>query len=133
MSTLTTDYGVDVRIGKVVGTASGLRNLMDACVRRLSTATGSLFWNPEYGYDVRQVLNSEISVEILKDLESRIVSQLELDERVSKATCDATFIYPTQKLTIKIFITPFQDKTFTLVISVSKLTIELLNTSLNTV
>lgn len=133
MSTLTTDYGTDIRIGKVVGTASGLRNLMDACVRRLSTATGSLFWNPEYGYDVRQVLNSEISVEILKDLESRIVSQLELDERVSKATCDATFIYPTQKLTIKIFITPFQDKTFTLVISVSKLTIELLNTSLNTV
>ncbi len=133
MSTLTTDYGTDIRIGKVVRTASGLRNLMDACVRRLSTATGSLFWNPEYGYDVRQVLNSEISVEILKDLESRIVSQLELDERVSKATCDATFIYPTQKLTIKIFITPFQDKTFTLVISVSKLTIELLNTSLNTV
>lgn len=133
MSTLTTDFGVDIRIGKVVRTASGLRNLMDACVRRLSTATGSLFWNPEYGYDVRQVLNSEISVEILKDLESRIVSQLELDERVNKATCDATFIYPTQKLTIKIFITPFQDKTFTLVISVSKLTIELLNTSLNTV
>lgn len=132
MSTLTTDYGTDCRIGKVVTKVSGLQNLIEALVRRLSTPTGSLFWNPEYGYDVRQVLNSEISVEILKDLESRIVSQLELDKRVSKATCDATFIYPTQKLTIKIFITPVQDKTFTLVIGVSKLTVELLDSSLNT-
>jgi len=132
MSTLTTDYGKDVRIGKIVGTASGLRNLMDACVRRLSTSTGSLFWNPEYGYDVRAVLNSEISVEILKDLESRVVYQLELDERVDKATCDATFVFPTQKLTLRISITPAQDKTFTLVIGVSKLTVELLDSSLNT-
>ena len=132
MSTLTTDYGTDCRIGKVVTKVSGLQNLMDALVRRLSTPTGSLFWDLEYGYDVRAVLNSEISVEILKDLESRVVHQLELDGRVDKATCDATFIFSTQKLTLRISITPVQDKTFTLVIGVSKLTVELLDSSLNT-
>lgn len=133
MSTSTTDYGKDIRIGKIVGTASGLRNLMDACVRRLSTSTGSVFWNPEYGYDVRQLLNSEVDLNTLSASENIIANQLELDERVDKATCKVIFNQATSKMYIYIKITPVADKTFSLVLSVDKVTVEILDTATNTI
>ena len=133
MSTATTDYGVDVRIGRIVSKKSGLGNLMDACIRRLSTPTGQLFWNPEYGYDVRQLLNSEVSLNILGAAERVIANQLELDERVDKATCQIVFNESTSKMYIYISITPVADKTFTLVLSIDKVTVELLDSAVTTV
>lgn len=133
MSTATTDYGVDCRIGKVVGKKSGLGNLMDACIRRLSTPTGQLFWNTEYGYDVRQLLNSEVSPNILEAAERVIEIQLELDERVDKATSQITFNESASKMYLYIEITPVADKTFTLVLSIDKVTVELLESAITTI
>ena len=133
MSTATTDLGVDIRIGKVVGKKSGLGNLMDACIRRLSTPTGQLFWSPEYGYDVSQLLNSEVSPNILEAAEGVIANQLELDKRVDKATCQIAFNEAASKMYLYIEITPVADKTFTLVLSIDKVTVELLESAITTI
>jgi len=127
MSTSTTDFGTDVRIGIVVTKVSGLQNLIEALVRRLSTPTGSLFWDLEYGYDVRALLNGEIDMNLLEAAEKTIENQLQLDERVDDAKCFIVFDLPTSTMYLYISVTPFTDRTFKLIVSVNKLTVELLD------
>ena len=91
MALITTDYGKDTRIGKVVGTSSGLRNLIEALSRRLSTAKGSLFYDPEYGEDLRLYLNQEMTADVLDAIKVAIEQQLERDERVQEARCKVVF------------------------------------------
>ena len=132
MSTSTTDYGTDVRIGIVVTKVSGLQNLIEALVRRLSTPTGSLFWDLEYGYDVRALLNGEIDMDLLEAAEKTIENQLQLDERVDDAKCFIVFNLPTSTMYLYISVTPFTDRTFNLIVSVDKLTVELLDSATTT-
>ena len=115
MSTSTTDFGTDVRIGIVVTKVSGLQNLIEALVRRLSTPTGSLFWDLEYGYDVRALLNGEIDMNLLEAAEKTIENQLQLDERVDDAKCFIVFDLPTSTMYLYISVTPFTDRTFKLI------------------
>lgn len=132
MSTSTTDYGTDCRIGKVVTKVSGLQNLMDALVRRLSTPTGSLFWDLECGYDVRALLNSEIDLNLLEAAAMIIENQFKLDERVDDAKCFIVFNPPTSTMYLYISVTPFTDRTFNLIVSVNELTVELLDSATTT-
>lgn len=132
MSTSTTDYGTDVRIGKVVTKVSGLQNLIEALVRRLSTPTGSLFWDLECGYDVRALLNSEIDLNLLEAAEKIIENQFKLDERVDDAKCFIVFNLPTSTMYLYISVTPFTDRTFNLIVSVNELTVELLDSATTT-
>lgn len=131
MALITTDYGKDTRIGKVVGTSSGLRNLIEALSRRLSTAKGSLFYDPEYGEDLRLYLNQEMTADVLDAIKVAIEQQLERDERVQEARCKVVFNSQAFSLKINITVTPFIGKTFTLVLSVDKLSVQLLEDSLN--
>lgn len=132
MSTLTTNYGVDIRIGKIVGTVSGLQNLIEALVRRLSTPTGSLFWDLECGYDVRALLNSEIDLNLLEAAEKIIENQFKLDERVDDAKCFSVFNLPTSTMYLYISVTTFKGETFKLIVSVNELTVELLDSATTT-
>lgn len=125
-SPVTTDYGTDVRIGKVVTKVSGLQNLIEALVRRLSTPTGSLFWDLEYGYDVRALLNGEIDLNLLEAAEKIIENQFKLDERVDDAKCFIVFNYPTSTMYLYISVTTFKGETFKLIVSVSKSKVEIL-------
>lgn len=131
MSLIQTDYGRDIRIGKVVGTKSGLKNLIEALVRRLSTAKGSLFYDLEYGLDLRLFLNYEIDRDTLDEIRVSIEQQLERDERVQQARCSVDFNAQTFSLKIDIQVTPVIGQTFTLVVSVNKLSVQLLTDSLN--
>lgn len=131
MALITTDYGTDIRIGKVVSLSSGLKNLQEALVRRLTTARGSLFYDPDYGLDLRVFINQEINADTLDQIRASLEQQLELDERVKNI--DATVKYDSSnfKLNIVIQVTPNIGQTFILVVSVDKLTVELLTSSLN--
>lgn len=132
---LVTDYGTDIRIGKVVSLESGLKNLITALYRRLSTAKGSLFYDPEYGLDLRIFLNSEITTDTLDEIRVAIEQQLERDERVEEVRADVTYnlkdLNEDFRLDIKIQVTPVIGQTFTLVLGVNELTVELLEESLN--
>lgn len=70
---------------------SGLPNLAEAIVRRLITPRGRLFYDPEYGFDVRAYLNEAARPEVLYEIERRVEEQCELDPRVAAATAQATF------------------------------------------
>jgi len=131
MALITTDYGTDIRISKVVSLSSGLKNLQEALVRRLTTARGSLFYDPDYGLDLRVFINQEINADTLDQIRASLEQQLELDERVKNI--DATVKYDSSnfKLNIVIQVTPNIGQTFILVVSVDKLTVELLTSSLN--
>lgn len=128
---ITTDYGTDIRIGKVVGTESGLRNLITALVRRLSTATGSLFYDLEYGLDLRTFVNTEITRSTLDEIRVAVENQLERDPRVETIRCNVTFNKQAFSLLLDVQVTPIIGQTFTLVLSVDKVTVELLEESLN--
>lgn len=131
MSLITTDYGTDIVIGKTVSLVSGSKNLINAITRRLSTAKGSLFYDLEYGYDLRQFINAEVDDQDIQQIETNVENQVQLDERVRSCQTTATFDYQTQKMRLEIQVTPFVDRTFTLIISVDKLTVKLLTDSVN--
>lgn len=128
---IVTDYGKDIRIGKVVSTQDGLDNLITALVRRLSTATGSLFYDLEYGLDLRIFLNTEITPSTLDLIRVQVENQLELDKRVESVRCDISFNPQAFQLDLNIQVVPIIDEEFTLVLSVDKVTVELLDSSLN--
>lgn len=131
MALIYTDYGKDIVIGKVVGTRSGLSNLLYALVRRLSTARGSLFYDLEYGLDLRTYINGEIDNNILDEIRVNIEQELEKDERVQSARCSLEFNESAFTLKVTIQVTPYSGRTFILILSVDKLTVELLQESLN--
>ncbi|MCL6529709.1 MAG: hypothetical protein K6T70_06270 [Meiothermus ruber] len=64
---------------------TGLDNLAEAAVRCLITPPGSLFYAPEYRFDLKQFLNREITPEALFELEVRAVNALEADPRILAA------------------------------------------------
>lgn len=131
MSLITTNYGTDIVIGKVVSLNSGSKNLITAITRRLSTLQGSLFYDPSYGYDVRQFINAEVDDQDIQQIETNVENQVQQDERVSSCRCSATFNYQTQKMRLEVQVTPFVDRTFTLILSVDKLSVKLLEDSVN--
>jgi len=130
---IQTDYGKDILIGKVVSTESGLKNLMNALVRRLSTPLGGLFYDPDYGLDVRSFLNGEINQNSIDTIRVSVEQELEKDERVRTCRCDLQFTESTFALRLNIQVTPYIGKVFTLVVSVDKLSVKLLEDALNSV
>lgn len=130
MATQYPDFGTDFVIGKVPGKISGIQNLIKKIQQRLITPTGSLYWDPAYGLDVRQYLNDSITPAKVQEIQSAIKRQCELDQRVLLAEVK---VQAPNALTmdITVQIVPSQGPTFTLVLKVSQLTIELLTASIN--
>lgn len=71
---------------------SGWRNLREAILRRLSTPRGGLFYDANYGYDLREFLNEAATTATLYQLERMASLELEKDPRILRATATATVI-----------------------------------------
>src|SRR4051812_20722035 len=56
-SKLGTDIKGIFDTGSMLSLATGLENVGNAMCRRLITPRGALFYDPEYGFDVRSFLN----------------------------------------------------------------------------
>lgn len=134
MSSLVyTDYGTDITIGKVVSTVSGTRNLLNALVRRLKTPRGGLFYDPGYGEDVTAYLNRVVDADMLDQIKVNVEQQMLLDDRVSNVDAIVTYNQNTFSLKLTISVTPIVGETFTLVLSVDKLSVKILEDSLRAV
>ena len=72
-------------------THSGLSNLAEALVRRLITPRGKLFYDPEYGIDLRSYLNEAARPEVLYEIQRRVEEQCELDPRVQSAQAQVQY------------------------------------------
>ena len=80
------DYGTDIRIGTVVSTQSGIKNLIEAILWRLQTPRGSLFYDTSYGEDVREYLQSELTPATLHEMQGLIKSQCYRKKKEEGAT-----------------------------------------------
>jgi phage baseplate assembly protein W len=129
MATQYPDFGTDFVIGKVPGRISGIQNLIKKIQQRLITPNGTLYWDPAYGLDVRQYLNSAFTNAKLEEIQSAVKRQCELDERVLLAEVSVEALN-TLNMKITIQITTSPGPSFLLILSVTQLTIELLTASI---
>lgn len=67
---------------------SGLENLRERLLRRLTTPRGSLHYDPDYGMDIRLLLNESLSPEVQYEYAVLIASELEKDEAVFDVVVD---------------------------------------------
>jgi hypothetical protein len=107
---------------------SGQRNLANALARRLSTPSGALAifgGDPEYGFDLRDKMNSSWTQEELAALGSQVESECRKDERVEGATVTASHNLSTSTLTVDAQIESAEGP-FSLILKVSDVGIELL-------
>lgn len=71
--------------------ASGVRNVAMAIARRLCTDRGGLWYAGEYGENLANWLNHEVTKGALHDVKSRVERQALKDERVETATASVTW------------------------------------------
>lgn len=126
-----TDYGADINtpggldLDPWFTFVSGPDAVAQACVRRLTTARGSLLDDPDYGYDLRLFVNDHApnAVAIAAEVEDQLVR----DERVLRASATVTFTEATGTLAVSVFLT-LAEGTFRLTLEVSAVTVTLLTT-----
>ena len=101
------DYGTDVStfpgFDTTGRTITGARVVAEACLRRLMTPRGSLPYDLDYGYDLRDLLNEDLSAGDLRRHELAAELELEKDERIDSA--DVTLTLDTSTFTLSIRIT----------------------------
>lgn len=90
-----TTLGTDINLGMndlagVWGLASGLLNLGNAWVRRLSCPPGRLIYDDDYGYDVFGLLNASLTAADISAAQGAIAAEIEKDPRCD--TCRAAVI-----------------------------------------
>lgn len=71
---------------------TGYRNLGEALFRRLITIQGALFYDPDYGFDVRQYINQHGTSDIIYELATGIAMECEKDPRVEAAEVEVVQI-----------------------------------------
>jgi hypothetical protein len=105
--------------------------LANALARRLGTPRGTLIYDPNYGYDLGQMLNADIkSSRDIAPIGAAIDAEFLKDPRVYASSTIVTFQNST--LTTVSTVTPSAGPTFTLVLSVSSLNnqgVQILNVS----
>jgi hypothetical protein len=123
------DYGTDISATTGLDPAftlvTGTRALAEAAFRRLTTQRGSLFYAPDYGTDLREILLGKVDARRLEQWRVRIESELRKDDRIDTVTASLSYDPASGVCTVKVTGTggvgPFQ---FTL--SASAVSVELL-------
>lgn len=123
------DYGVDLDIltdtRASLSLAAGLRNIGNAIARRVTTPRGTLFYDLDYGFDVRAFLNAGFTIDQLSRLQAQISTEVEKDPRVDSADVTLSPDIENQKMTITIRL-ELATGPFELILGVSALTVDLL-------
>ena len=120
-----TDFGDDLAgvldVGSTLVFVTERRALAEALLCRLTTPRGSLFYDFDYGFDLRSFISAPAPQPGY--LEMQVRSELEKDERVESVEVETTFISDT--LTVRLTVTDGNGP-FKLTIAVSNLTVEYL-------
>lgn len=109
------------------GTVSGVQLLSEALVRRISSPSGSLFYDPNYGFDVTQMVQDDLSPADVAAVGQRMDHEFQKDQRVQSSYTTATFLpvdgIPTLTTTTTI---NRGSGPFTLVLSINNVTVQIL-------
>lgn len=129
---MSTDFGIDLKCGDDLdpgmGQVSGIALMHQAVRHRLTTRRGSLLRYPDYGIDVRDLLSEGVDETALAQIPSAVDGELAKDERILASETVATWDASASKLTLAITIETAEGP-FDLVLSVDKVTVELLGGS----
>jgi phage baseplate assembly protein W len=109
----------------------GLTTLTQAIFRRLITPRGTLLDDPNYGYDVTQFVNDDLSPADISRIGTQIDQELLKDQRVYASSTTVTYVASASMLTIATVVTPSTGPTFTLVLAASQVTVQLLAPSIS--
>lgn len=104
--------------------AEGTKNLGNHLARRLITPRGSMSWAPTDGFDVRSLINSELTASNRARAEAAISAEVERDERVER--CQSTIARVSSTEILVTLIVTAAEGTFPLVLSVNSLSVALL-------
>jgi phage baseplate assembly protein W len=105
----------------------GTANLGQALAHRLETPRGGLFYDPNYGTDIRDWLNDAMTPRRLAQAAAAIQSECMKDERVLSCTASVQFVFATTTLNVVLNVStaagPFQYILAVTSVSVSLLSI----------
>jgi phage baseplate assembly protein W len=105
--------------------AAGLKNLGMALARRFSTPRGGLWYDPEYGLDLRQFVDMDVSSAEVNNLPKECAAEARKDERIHDA--DVRIRFQRRAATMKVTINGlWLDGPYRLVLGVSQLDVKLL-------
>lgn len=99
-------------------------NVLCALARRYRTTRGTLFYDSEYGFNLLELVGEDVSEAQLAIAKNEIALEAEKDERVLTASADVAS-NPNGTLTVTVSVTLRDGETFTLVLAVSALTVEI--------
>lgn len=123
------DVGQDIAcitdVGATLSLARGIRNIGNAIARRLITPRGGLFYDPNYGLDVRAYLNAGFTASVRAQIQSDVASEVSKDPRVEGATVTVAQDLATAGMQIAI-LCELAEGPYEFVFGVSALTVELL-------
>lgn len=126
------DFGTDLfginDLDLAMREVSGRELLAQAIARRLQTPRGGLFYDNDYGYDLRALVNAPELPK--KTVETNIENEVLKDERILDAVVDVRYEGdPADQLFVRLLL---RDGTgpFALVLSVSDVTVEILTETL---
>lgn len=80
------NFGSDLSLSprKDLATSSDLKRSQQRVLRRLLTNPGSYIWHPNYGAGLPRFVGQDLSTDRLAELRSLIISQIFLEESVSR-------------------------------------------------
>lgn len=124
-------YGIDVStyvdgdLDPYFRPLSGPRAVAEAVVRRWTTPSGGLFFDPSFGVDVRELASRAMTPQTIFALSAQLAAQAEEDDRVHSALVDVAFDPQTRKLRVRAELRTAHGP-FELVVSVDRLSVEIL-------
>ncbi len=112
---------LDQRLTVLEGESDELTAVAQSLARRLSTPRGGLFYDPNYGYDLRSLVGDTMEP---SNAAMAIEAECRKDERVKKVKAEITVVG--DSWTIAITGTAKNGEAFALTLGVSQVTITLL-------
>lgn len=122
-----TDVGVFPVMGGGFGLISGRRVVLEAVLKRLSTARGMLWAHPDYGLDLRSYIGEQVTDATLAQLRNDVQSEVEKDERVLGAESSVTWNAAASTLYIEMTLYD-SNGPFSLTLQVTQLSVDLIAT-----
>lgn len=117
------DISIDPDLSEKFLLIGGFDLMAEVVLKRLTT--DGLFYDLEYGIDIREFLNRPLDQAGSFEIQAAIEAELEKDERIISASAQVVFDEQEYTLTISLTVETSQGP-FSLVLEASKLTVELL-------
>jgi hypothetical protein len=122
---LGTDWAIENDLEERIRLVTGHENLSLAVVRRLSTPRGGLFYDPDYGLDLRLWLSSDFSLSDIQTMAAQIEDEVGKDERIQSVRATISYDLGTERMDVVLDLVdevgPFQ-----LVLGISEVTVAIL-------